>query len=42
MITNNRKHNNPGKHRSETIRQTDHDSVSIAIVIHGIVRRERY
>jgi len=30
------------EHRREAIRQADHDGVTVTIIIHWVVRRERY
>lgn len=40
--TYDREHDDAREHRSEAIRQTDHNGVAIAIIVYRIIRRERY
>lgn len=40
--TYDRKDDDSREHRREAIRQADHDGVTITIIIHWVVRRERY
>ena len=40
--TYNREDHNSREHGREAIRQTDHDGVTVAVIVHRIVRGERY